>query len=102
MSETGPAPAALLNGVVRNASGAPVADARVFFTESPQPLPDIAVLTDGAGRFTLTVPAPGDYTLACHAELPEGASASGEARVHVVPGPSGSRSAEVWIELRLA
>jgi hypothetical protein len=46
----------------------PVVEARVYFTEAPVALPDIAALTDGDGRFSLFVPVPGKYTLECSAE----------------------------------
>jgi Carboxypeptidase regulatory-like domain len=46
----------------------PVIEARVFFTTSPMPLPDIATLTDDDGRFALYAPAPGRYEVVCHAD----------------------------------
>ena len=58
----------LISGVVQDLNGNPVANARVYFTSSPVALPDIAALTDGAGRFMLTAPQPGQYTIACAAD----------------------------------
>ena len=55
--------ARLIEGTVVDAQGEPVAGARVYFVEGPVPLPDIAGVTDAEGRFTLTAPAPGNYTL---------------------------------------
>ena len=45
-----------------------MAGARVLFTSAPAPLPDIAALTGEDGTFTLSVPVPGKYELAVHAE----------------------------------
>lgn len=56
-------PVAVVAGVVRTAAGHPVAEARVWFSHGPVPLPDIATLTDERGRFALTAPAPGAYEL---------------------------------------
>ena len=41
---------------------------RVSFVAGPAALPDIAALTDNRGRFTLSAPAPGDYTIQCVAD----------------------------------
>jgi hypothetical protein len=54
---------ALVGGVVRDAAGEPMVLARVSLTAGPAPLPDIAALTDAAGRFTITVPRPGRYQI---------------------------------------
>jgi hypothetical protein len=53
----------ILSGVVRDPNRNPVAQARVYFTHSPVSLPDIAVLTDSNGRFSLSVPSSGTYTI---------------------------------------
>jgi Carboxypeptidase regulatory-like domain len=53
----------LIVGTVVDARGEPVAGARVYFIEGPVPLPDIAAVTDSEGRFTLTAPAAGTYTV---------------------------------------
>lgn len=58
----------LIAGVVRDASGAPVEDARVYFTDAPAPTPDVAALTGADGSFSLTAPVEGTYTLECSAE----------------------------------
>jgi protocatechuate 3,4-dioxygenase beta subunit len=55
--------ARLIVGTVVDARGEPVAGATVYFVEGPVPLPDIAAVTDAEGRFTLTAPAPGPYTV---------------------------------------
>jgi hypothetical protein len=73
----GPAPAkpvdsmttpAVLSGVVLDASGMPVPNARLYFVSGPAPVPDIAALSDSDGRFSLTAPAAGTYTVECSAD----------------------------------
>ena len=54
---------ALITGRVAQIGGQPIAGARVLFASGPGALPDIAALTDGAGRFSLAAPWPGEYTL---------------------------------------
>ena len=61
-------PAAAISGSVRDPGGAPIADARVFFVSGPVALPEIAALTDGAGRFVLSAPAAGTYELGIAAD----------------------------------
>ena len=77
-------------GVVQDLNGNPVANARVYFTSSPVALPDIAALTDGAGRFMLTAPQPGQYTIACAADGWETKSVAvnAEPSYYRVPRPS--------------
>jgi len=53
----------VISGLVLDPDGQPVPDARIYFIEGPVPLPDIALLTDANGAFTLTAPAPGTYTI---------------------------------------
>lgn len=53
----------VISGTVRDAKGNPVAQARVYFTAGPVPLPDIAVLTDTRGAFSLSAPSPGTYEI---------------------------------------
>ena len=55
----------VISGVVHDPRGEPVANARVYFTDGPVPLPDIAALTDSGGAFSLTAPAPGKYVIEC-------------------------------------
>ena len=55
-------------GVVRDETGAPVEDARVYFTDTPAATPDVAALTGSDGGFALTAPVEGTYTLECGAE----------------------------------
>jgi hypothetical protein len=54
---------AVLAGTVRDPDGRPVSGARVFITAAPVPMPEIAALTDAAGRFRIAAPAPGRYDL---------------------------------------
>lgn len=55
--------ASVISGVVRGPKGKPIANARVYFTSGPVPLPEIAALTDEDGKFSLTAPAPGEYVI---------------------------------------
>ena len=63
-----PASPAVIVGRVIGPGGKPIANARVYFTRGPVPLPEIAALTDDSGGFSLTAPAPGKYVLAAAAE----------------------------------
>ncbi len=58
----------VISGVVRDSNGKPVADARVYFTDSPSAMPDIAALTDSSGTYSLSVPSKGTYSLECNAD----------------------------------
>ena len=58
----------VITGVVRDPHGRPVAQARVYFTDGPVPLPDIAALTDSAGAFSLAAPVPGTYRIECRVD----------------------------------
>lgn len=53
----------VISGVVRSPDGKPLSNARVYFKSGPVPLPEIAAVTDDDGAFTLTAPAPGEYTV---------------------------------------
>lgn len=81
----------VISGTVLDPDGQPVPDARVYFIEGPVPLPDVAILTDRNGAFTLTAPATGTYTIGCNANGFEPASVT----VNV------KRGQEAHIELRL-
>ena len=59
-------------GVVVDAEGNPVEEARVYFVEGPVPLPDIAALTDSSGRFALSTPTSGTYQLGIASDGPTG------------------------------
>jgi hypothetical protein len=41
----------------------PTPGASVYVVSAPRSLPDVALLTDEAGRFVLTAPFPGDYVI---------------------------------------
>jgi hypothetical protein len=58
----------IISGTVRDPSGKPVAEARVYFVDGPVPLPETAALTDSKGSFSLTAPAPGTYKIECNAD----------------------------------
>lgn len=57
----------VIRGVVRSSTG-PIPFARVIVASAPGPMPDIALLTDAAGRFAVHPPYPGRYVLAVHAD----------------------------------
>lgn len=79
-------PAGVVRGEVRGPDGTPVAGARVVVTASPVPVPEIAAVTDTEGRFALSAPAPGRYTLTAHAEGTPGKSAAAAVTVASPPG----------------
>ena len=62
----------VIAGVVVDAGGNPLEEVRVYFVDGPVPLPDIAALTDGKGRFALSAPVPGTYELGVATEGPVG------------------------------
>jgi protocatechuate 3,4-dioxygenase beta subunit len=76
---------------VLDATGKPVAQARVYFTSAPGPVPDIAAVTGADGRFRLTAPRPGAYQIAANTD------ALGSGRAEAVVG-----SKDVTLEIRLA
>ncbi|HEU4455515.1 MAG TPA: carboxypeptidase-like regulatory domain-containing protein [Longimicrobium sp.] len=81
-----PGPGAVVRGEVRGPDGRPVAGARVVITSSPVPVPEIAAVTDAAGRFALGAPAPGEYAFTAHADDESAGTATGAVRV---PPPAG-------------
>jgi len=62
-------------GRVVDGGGAAVPDARVMIVAGSVPMPEIALLADAQGRFSLRLP-PGVFTLAAY-----GATGSGQAEV---------------------
>ena len=73
--------------------GDAIEEARVFFAVSPVAVPDVALLTDAHGRFTLVAPAPGHYEVACHADGWEPAQVA-------LDVAAGQHEVEVRLELR--
>ena len=59
---------ALISGTVRDAKGNPVAQARISFTSAPVAMPEVGILSDQNGAFTLAAPVAGTYELACYAD----------------------------------
>ncbi|MEV6751075.1 carboxypeptidase-like regulatory domain-containing protein [Streptomyces sp. NPDC051214] len=90
-----------ITGVVRDTSGTPVTGAHVLFTEGPQPLPDIAALTDAEGRFSLVAPTAGEYRLICRADPLLGPSGTAEATVRVEPSAQAAPQGRLSVELTL-
>jgi hypothetical protein len=58
----------VISGVVRDPQRNPIPGARIAFTTAPVSLPDIAALSDNNGRFTISVPVPGRYTIQCNTD----------------------------------
>jgi hypothetical protein len=65
---------------VVDAAGAPVPHAHIVIVSGSVPMPEIALLSDDAGRFSLRLP-PGVFTLRAH-----GPAGTGE--VEVAGGPA--------------
>lgn len=68
------ADATVVQGRALDAKGRPVAGARVGWASGPVDLPDVMLLTDAKGRFTIAAPVPGDYTLRCESDRSGSAS----------------------------
>jgi Carboxypeptidase regulatory-like domain len=58
----------LISGVVVDAAGRPVADARVALAAAPVEVPDIAALTGEDGGFSIRVPVTGSYRVAAYGD----------------------------------
>ena len=58
----------MIRGLVLDARGHPVAGARVSWGKAPVPVPEVALLTDAGGHFTLAAPALCHYTLRCDSD----------------------------------
>lgn len=54
---------ALITGIVTDETGRPVPGARIAFTSGPVPVPDVALITDRSGTFTVSAPTPGTYEI---------------------------------------
>ena len=91
-------PAATISGRVVDAAGRPVAGATVYTVSAPVPMPDIAALTDGDGRFSVAAPVPGRYEIGCRSgaqgSATAGVSVGGARGDAAVPRP-------VEVEIRL-
>jgi hypothetical protein len=68
-------------GRVVDRDGSPVPHARIVIVAAPVPMPEIALVADEQGRFSLRLP-PGAFTLRAH-----GPSGTGEAELE---SPTGS------------
>ena len=58
----------VISGSVYSASRHAVSGARVYFTSGPVALPDITILSDAQGKFSLSVPVAGTYQIGCTAD----------------------------------
>ncbi|MEO7270532.1 MAG: carboxypeptidase-like regulatory domain-containing protein [Vicinamibacterales bacterium] len=86
-----PSGPAIVSGVVRDSSGAPIEGARVMFADGPGSLPDVAALTGTDGGFTLSVPVAGTYRIQCVVE------GRAPVAVAVTVAPGESRRVEVRV-----
>lgn len=82
----------VIYGMVCDPKGQPVVEARVYFIDGPVPLPDIAVLTDSSGKFSLSAPAAGTYHIGC--------TADGFASTTVTVNVTSGQYAQVEIRMR--
>jgi protocatechuate 3,4-dioxygenase beta subunit len=85
-----PRSARIIAGTVLDATGRPVAQARVFFSSAPGSVPDIAALTSADGRFQLNAPQPGKYQVSASSDT------QGSANIAVEVG---SQDADVVVKL---
>ena len=65
-----------ISGSVLDATGTPVAQARVYVTRAPGPVPDVAALSGADGRFTIAAAHTGLYTIACSTDTQGSAAAT--------------------------
>ncbi len=72
-----------IHGSVVDAKGKPVAGGRISWAKGPVALPDVMLLSDARGGFTLAAPTPGDYRLRCdtddHGSVEKALKAAGKA-----------------------
>ena len=66
----------------------------MYFSGGPEPLVDVAVLTDHDGSFKLSAPVPGTYTIECFAD--------GFERATLTVGVNGSPAEDVKFRLKPA
>lgn len=84
--------ASVITGTVRTTAGQPVEAARVYFISGPVALPEMAILTDDKGNFSLSAPAAGTYELGCTAD------GFAEARVKVTVAQGQSATVEIQLK----
>lgn len=81
----------LISGIVEDTNGRPIAQARVYFISAPATLPDIAILTNEDGAFSLPAPSKGVYQL--------GIAADGYVPASVTAIVKGDHEATLWLQL---
>lgn len=84
----------VIEGTVLDAAGQPVPQARVSIVESPVAMPDMALLTDAAGRFVLGAPAEGRYLLGIDSD------SAGSARQPVTIGGGATAALSITLPRR--
>ena len=83
----------VVHGRVVDEGGGAVGAAAVYIVNAPVSVPDVALLTDEHGRFTLSIPVPGRYTLGARSET----AGVGHADVALAAG----ESIDVELQLRV-
>ena len=58
----------LVRVIVQEQDGRPLKNARVAIESGPEPIPDIAALTNEHGEVSMSVPKPGEYRFVCVAD----------------------------------
>lgn len=72
-------------GTVLDSAGRPAGGATVMWVQGPVALPDVALLTQADGRFVMSAPVAGHYTLVCRRDP------GGLARMEIDVGSQGAR-----------
>ena len=60
--------AGVLQLIVETRAGTPLSDARVYYIETPTPMPEICALTNDQGHVIIDAPVPGDYRIGISAD----------------------------------
>ncbi|MCY7362193.1 MAG: carboxypeptidase-like regulatory domain-containing protein [Ignavibacteria bacterium] len=58
----------IISGKIQDIKGKGIGNASIYFIDSPVSMPEIALLTDEVGKFTLSVPVKGNYKIGISAD----------------------------------